>query len=225
MEEDGSQFYNRAIFSDRREAGKLLAKRVKELKPKDPIVLAIPRGGIVIGYEIAKSLGAELDIVAPRKLRDPWDSELAIGSVMPDGSMFLNDKVISLRPVPDDYIAKEREIQTNEAQRRLSAYRGGRPYPKLKGRSVILVDDGIATGSTMESAASWVKGQGAAQIIIAVPVMPEDIFYELKKEVDDVIYLALPDMFFAIGQFYREFPQVADEEVVELLNGYWSKKD
>ncbi|MDE1823598.1 MAG: phosphoribosyltransferase, partial [Candidatus Micrarchaeota archaeon] len=168
MDEAGSQFYNRAIFSDRREAGKLLAKRVMDLNPKDALVLAIPRGGIVIGYEIAKSIDADLDIVVPRKLRDPWNEELAIGSVMPDGSMFLNERVIALRPVPSDYIEKERDIQTKEAQRRLSAYRGERPYPELKGRTVIIVDDGIATGSTMESASRWVKGQEASRIIIAV---------------------------------------------------------
>lgn len=213
------------IFENRQEAGRLLAAKLKKLKPKDALVLAIPRGGVVLGCEVARALDAELDIVTPRKLGAPFNPELAIGAIMPDGSAFLNEQVIALAAVPFYYIEEEKGRQMQESLRRLNAYRGNRKYPAIKGRTVVLVDDGIATGATMIAAARWVKKQGALRTIIAAPVIPPEAVFAFKKEADEVVYLTVPEFFYGIGQFYRDFGQVEDLEVINLLNNYWNKPD
>lgn len=210
------------VFEDRKQAAKLLAAKLKELGLKKPIVLAIPRGGIVIGCEVAKGLGAELDIVTPRKLHDPVDEELALGAVMLDGSTFLNQEAIGARAVPPSYIEQEKKRQMKESARRMSVYRGDRPYPSLRGRTVVIVDDGVATGATMISAARWVRKQGAGKTVIAVPMLPGDMVGALEREADALVYLESPIAFFGIGQFYRNFDQVEDAEAVRLLKSYWS---
>ncbi len=216
--------YGQFMLKDRNEAGLLLAEKLKDLKIKNPLILAIPRGGVMVAYEIAKRIGAELDIVTPRKLKDKYDPELAIGAVMPDGSTFLNEEVIAARGIEIAYIEKEKELEINESLRRLNAYRGIREYPKLNGRIVILVDDGIATGATAIAAIKWIRKHDPKKIIVAVPVIAADILDKLRREADDVIYLNVPELFFGIGQFYREFEQVEDGEVIKILDSYWKDK-
>ncbi len=205
-------------FKDRKEAGLLLAERLKSLKLKGALVLAIPRGGVVLGCEIAKKLKLELDIITPRKLRDPYNPELAIGAVMHDGSIFINEEVIAMNSIPSRYIEKEEKRQRSESLRRFTEYRGKRAYPRIKDRTVILVDDGVATGASMVVAARWLKSQKAGKIIIAAPVIHPEVLNILKTEVNEVIYLGCPSFFYAIGQFYESFEQLEDSEVIKLLS-------
>lgn len=210
------------ILKDRKEAGLLLARKLKGLNLDNPIILAIPRGGVVIGYEIAKAIKGELDIITPRKLKDQNDPELAIGAVMPDGSTFLNEQVISAREISSGYMDKEKKIEIAEAIRRMDAYRGGRRYPEIKGRNIVLVDDGIATGATMIAAERWIKKQNPKKVVIAVPVIPTDMLETISAYADSIIYLEASPFFFGIGQFYKEFPQVEDSEVIGMLKKYWN---
>jgi len=194
-----------------------LAGEFRSIRLSNPIVLAIPRGGVVTGYVLAREIGAELDIVVSRKIGSPGQPELAIGAVMHDGTVFINEEVANYTGASRDYIEEETKNQIDEAKRRLEVYRGNRDYPELEGRSVIIVDDGVATGATMITAIRWVKGQGAREVIAATPVAPIETFVILKKEAGMAVCPKLPEPFFAIGQFYDEFPATADEEVVELL--------
>jgi predicted phosphoribosyltransferase len=204
------------------EAGHRLTKELQNLSLENPIVLAIPRGGVIIGYEIASSLQTEFDIIVPRKIGTPGEPELAIGAVMHDGSLFLNEG--ALFSVTDKYLEAEKKRQVEEAQRRLKVYRGDNPYPKIQGRSAIVVDDGIATGATMIAAIRWIRGQKAKKVFIAVPVAPIETISTLRKEADKIICPYTPEPFYAIGQFYQEFGAVTDEEVIKLLKNFWSKR-
>lgn len=208
------------LFADRKEAGEKLADKVKKIFPsfinnKDVIVLALPRGGVPIGYEIAKKLNARLDLIVTHKLGAPGNEELAIGAVAEDSSSFI-DPEFSYR-VTDEYVKQEKKHQLAEIKKRIEKYREGRPLAELKNKIVILVDDGIATGNTMQAAIKMAKSKTASKIIIAVPVLPEDTLEKLKKECGNVIYIATPEPFFAIGRFYINFPQLTDEEVKKYL--------
>ncbi len=209
------------MFKDRTEAANLLAAKIGARLRGNALVLAIPRGGVVIGYGIARSIGADLDILTPRKLRDPDEPELAIGAVMHDGSLFLNHSIIIARQVSMQYIAREKELQMNESRRRLEEYRNGRKYPDIADRDVILADDGIATGATIMAAVRWLEARKPSSVTLAVPVIPLEITNTIRQEVDDVIYLDSPAVFYGIGQFYRSFEQVTDTDVKELLQKYW----
>ena len=202
-------------FKNRIEAGKKLAEKLK--KYKNPIVLSIPRGGVVIGYEISKKLKCPHDIIIARKLGAPQNPELAIGAVTTEGDLFLDETLIEKMGVDHKYILGEQERQMKEAERREHAYRKGRRKVKIKENIVIIVDDGLATGATMEAAVRSVKRDGAKKIIIAVPVAPEDAVERYTKLGIDIVSLHTPVSFWAIGQFYSDFPQVSDEEVIELL--------
>jgi len=206
-----------AYFNDRVEAGKRLASELADFKGKDAIVLAIPRGGVVVGYEIAKALRLQLDVIIPRKIGAPNNSELAIGAVTEDGTTILDQSLIAYIDVPQSHIMEESERQRQEIQRRLNVYRQSEPYPNLKGRNVIIVDDGIATGSTMKAALASVKNRGAKSITIAIPVGPPSTIRELEKIADRVVCPFTPEYFQAIGQFYSDFSQTTDVEVIELL--------
>ncbi len=212
---------NQVVFKSRDETGGLLAEKLLALRISNPIVIAIPRGGVVIGCEIAKRIGADLDIITPKKMPAPQNPELAIGAVMHDGSFFLNEEVAAASSASEAYIENAKERAMNESARRLAVYRGARAPPALNGRTVILTDDGIATGSTMEVAIKWVKKQNSERIVVAVPVIPTSILAKLRKYVDDVVYVEATESFFAIGQFYKIFEQVSDEEVVRMLQDYW----
>ncbi len=206
-----------AYFADRVEAGKRLALAFCHFAGKNAIVLAIPRGGVVVGYEIADELSLPLDVIIPRKIGAPDNAELAIGAMTEDGTIILDERLVSYLGVSQDYIRAESSRQKSEIERRLKVYRGNEPYPNLKGRDVIAVDDGIATGSTMKAALASVKNKGARTVIVAVPVAPPSTIEELNKQADRVVCLYTPEYFQAIGQFYVDFNQTTDEEVIELL--------
>jgi len=206
-----------AYFSDRVEAGKRLASALRDFAGKNGIVLAIPRGGVVVGYEIAKALSLPLDVIIPRKIGAPDNPELAIGAMTEDGTIILDDNLITYIGVQRDYIKAESERQKHEIERRLKLYRQNEPYPSLKGLDVVIVDDGIATGSTMKAALASVKNRGASTVTVAVPVGPPSTIKELKKQAARVVCLYTPEYFQAIGQFYTDFNQTTDEEVIQLL--------
>ena len=210
--------YSSIIFEDRKEAGKKLADELGRFKDKKVIVLGIPRGGIVVGYEIAKKLHAPLDIIVPRKLRAPNQPELAIGAITEDGNVILNTELINSLNIPEYYIRLESKRQQEEIARRIQAYKGEQKIRDLTGSHVIVVDDGIATGSTMIAALNSIRKRGAKSIILAVPVASSESIQMLQKIADQTITLSAPTLFFAIGQFYRNFEQTTDEEVRELLN-------
>ena len=207
------------MFANKVDAGKQLADALKGFADEDSlIVLAIPRGGVVVGYEVARVLKVPLDIIIPRKIGAPNQPELAIGAVGQDGSVVLNKRVVAQLGVSRIYIEEESRRQQLEIKRRLDKYRGELPFPRLKGRKVIVVDDGVATGATLKAALAFVRKQGVKELIVALPVGPLSSINELKKEVDQVICLLTPESFFAIGQFYEDFSQTSDEEVINLLD-------
>ncbi len=207
-----------AYFSDRIDAGKRLAEALADFKSKNGAVLAIPRGGVVIGYEIASALNLPLDVIVPHKLGAPDNPELAIGAIAEDGSTVLDENLTRYLGVSKEYIQAESERQKQEITRRLKLYRHGMAALELRGRDVIIVDDGIATGSTMKAALASVKNSGAKSVTIAVPVGPPQTIQELTLLADRVVCLYMPDEFQAIGQFYDDFSQTEDQEVIRLLN-------
>jgi putative phosphoribosyl transferase len=206
-----------AFFVDRIDSGKRLAYALKNFSGKKGIVLAIPRGGVVVGYMIAKTLNLPLDVIIPRKIGAPDNPELAIGAVAEDGTTILDETLIKYLGVSREYIIEETERQKQEIKRRLKLYRQDTSYPDLKGLDVIVVDDGIATGSTMKAALASVKNRGAASITVAVPVGPPSTIKELEKMADQVVCIHTPEFFQAIGEFYKDFNQTSDEEVIDLL--------
>ncbi|HYU57319.1 MAG TPA: phosphoribosyltransferase family protein [Actinomycetota bacterium] len=203
-------------FADRRAAGQRLGERLLGLREEETVVLAIPRGGVEVGAEVARALGAPLDVVIPRKVRAPQNPELAIGAVAP-GVRVLDERLLTILRVDPEYL--DREIATEEAEiaRRTEAYRQGRPPVSVARKVAIVVDDGIATGSTAAAAVRWTRAQGAARTILAVPVAPAEAVARLRAEVDEVVVLETPEPFYAVGQWYEEFPQLEDDEVVRLL--------
>lgn len=205
------------LFANRVEAGKRLASALAESVSEDGIVLAIPRGGVVVGFEIARALNLSLDVIVPRKIGAPDNPELAIGAMTEDGTIILDKDLVNQLGVSKAYIKKESERQRLEIKRRLKLYRGDFPRPKLKDREVIIVDDGIATGSTMKAALASVRKSGAKTVTVAVPVGPPSTIKELEAQADRVVCLYTPEPFYAIGEFYKDFAQTENEEVTELL--------
>jgi predicted phosphoribosyltransferase len=206
-----------AYFSDRVAAGKRLAAELTDFATKNGIVLAIPRGGVVVGYEIAMALNLPLDVIIPRKVGAPDNPELAIGAMTEDGTIILDKNLVTYIGVSELYIKEESERQKHEIERRLKMYRQNQPYPNLRDLDVIIVDDGIATGSTMKAALASVKNRGAKTVTVAVPVGPPSTIKELDELADLVVCPYTPEHFAAIGQFYMNFDQTTDEEVIELL--------
>jgi putative phosphoribosyl transferase len=212
------------IFKHREDAAERLADKLKLLVEKSAnelIVLAIPRGGVVTGDVVASCLGAKLDIVVSRKIGAPYNSELAIGAVMHDGSFFPNEDVIKMLNISQGYVNEQISIQKKEIERRLMIFRGSKQY-HLQDKTIILIDDGIATGATMFAAIQWLRNQKPKRLIVAVPVAPKDTFDKLKEDekVDDVVVLQSPIAFPAVGAFYEDFSQVKDEEVMQIMNKY-----
>ncbi len=206
------------MFSDRVEAGKKLASKLMDfLGNRRVIVLAIPRGGVVVGYEVAHKLKVPLDIIIPRKIGAPSNPELAIGAVTEDGAAILDKKLVRYLNVSRSYIEEESEKQLKEIKRRLKVYREDIPYPNLTNHIVIIVDDGAATGSTILAALASLRKRKAKQIVIAVPVGPADTIKKFEEKADRVVCLFAPEEFYAIGQFYENFDQTTDEEVIRLL--------
>jgi predicted phosphoribosyltransferase len=211
---------NHRTFNDREEAGWMLVERLRGHSLEKPVVLAIPRGGVEIGAALARGLGCELDVVLSRKIRAPHQPELALGAVSEDGDVYLNHFASAMTDVGDAYIEAERKRQLVEISRRRTMFRAVRPQADVHGRTVILTDDGIATGATMIAALHTVRAAGAKEIIVAVPVGAPDRIDAIRPLCDRVICLQEPEAFWAIGQFYRNFEQVEDERVVELLRDY-----
>jgi predicted phosphoribosyltransferase len=205
------------MFRNREDAALQLAEALKNREWHDPLVLAIPRGGIVTGAVLARELGAELDVILSRKLRAPGQPELAIGAIAEDGQIYLNHHAKGFLDTLKHYLALESSHQLSEIARRSRLFRTARPRARIAGRSVIVTDDGIATGSTMIAALQAVKTQKPRELIVAVPVASPDRLEEVRGWCDDVVCLRTSDVFWAVGQFYDDFSQVEDEEVVQLL--------
>ncbi|MBM3470460.1 MAG: phosphoribosyltransferase [Armatimonadetes bacterium] len=203
------------VFTNRRDAGRHLAAALDHLRDQDPVVLAVPRGGVVVGREVADRLGALLDVIVPRKLRAPYNPELAIGAVAEGGAAVLDEMA---HGVSAAYLEQETEAQRAEIARRVKAYRGGRSLPSLAGRTVIVLDDGIATGATLIAALRAVRAMAPGHLVAAVPVAPPESVARMAREADEVVCLSAPDFFQAVGQFYEDFTQVEDAEVVALLS-------
>src|SRR5215471_5486408 len=210
---------DRAMFADRRTAGRQLAARLYHLRQDEPLVLALPRGGVPVGFEVARELDAPLDIVLVRKIGVPWQPELALGAVVNGGDpqTIINRNLAAELAIDEDYITSEAARQLQEIERRRKVYRGNRPPVPLAGRTVIVVDGGIATGSTARTALRAIRNAGARKIVLAVPVAPKDALGELQTEVDEIICLSTPSPFFAVGAHYAEFGQLVDADVISLL--------
>lgn len=206
-------------FADRRSAGRALAKALAYLRDSHPLVLALPRGGVPVAYEVAVALDAALDLLIVRKLGAPGHEEFGIGAVI-DGAApqhILNDDAVRATGASADYVRRELDRQLAEIERRRRAYLGDRPSPAVAGRTVIVVDDGIATGATMTTALRAIRKAGPARLVLAVPVAPADVVPRLRAECDELVCLATPDPFFAVGVHYGDFRQTGDSEVIELL--------
>lgn len=205
------------MFQDRQEAGKELALALGQYKNTETIILGLPRGGVVLAAEIAKDLNLPLDILCPRKIGAPQNHEFAIGAITETGEGYFNQEILEALEISPLYMKQEIEKEKLEAQRRLRIFRGGRPPLNVENKQVILVDDGLATGLTMKAAIISLKEKHPSKIIVAVPVSPSDTAFEIKLLVDELVCLITADHFYAVGQFYRDFPQTSDDEVIDLL--------
>jgi len=207
-----------ARFPNRAEAGRQLASKLAAYKGgPDVIVLALPRGGAPVAYEVARALGVPLDVFIVRKLGVPGFEELAIGAIASGGVRVLNQEVVRALPNPDQLIESVTHRELAELQRREQSYRDNRPAPELQGRTVILVDDGLATGATMRAAVAALRQRGVAKIVVAVPVGAADTCREFETEVDETVCAVASEYFQAVGQYYDDFSQTTDEEVREIL--------
>ena len=204
-------------FRNRIEAGNLLAERLAENRYSSMVVLGIPRGGVILGDIVAKKLGADFDIVIPRKLGAPENEELAIGAVMEDGTAYINTYIVNALRIPENYIQNERLRQIAEIRRRSTAYRKHDLSYKITGKNAIIVDDGIATGATVIASARWARKHHPSTLSIAVPGAPSQSVDVLEQESDSVIVLHMPHDFGSVGQFYEEFGPVSDEQVTQIM--------
>jgi putative phosphoribosyl transferase len=204
-------------FVDRVDAGRRLAEQLEYLRGSDVVVVGLPRGGVPVAFEIANALGAPLDVIVVRKLGVPFQPELGMGAIGEGGTRVVNDAVVRMAGVPAEALATVEANERAVLERRVRRFRGDRSPVPLKGRTVIVVDDGIATGSTARAACQVARAKGAARVVIAVPVAPPDSIATLRQDADEVVCLETPKWFFAIGQFYGDFSQTSDDEVVELL--------
>lgn len=207
-----------ARFQNREEAGRILAAKLMLYANRpDTLILALPRGGVPIGYEIARALNLPLDVIIVRKLGVPGHEELAMGAIASGGVRVLNRSVIESLRIPPDSLEAVEKREALELMRREATYRGNRQPASVKGKTVILVDDGVATGSTMRVAISALREQHAGRIIVATPVAPPTVRWEMEALVEDFVALVMPEDFFGVGQWYRDFTQVSDDTVYELL--------
>ena len=206
------------IFKDRRDAGRKLAARLPHYADrKDVVVLALPRGGVPVGYEVAKKLNAPLDVFLVRKLGVPGHEELAMGAIASGDVRVVNEDLVNYLGIPDEVIDGITAVEQRELDRRELAYRDNRPRPDVKNRVVILIDDGLATGSTMRAAAESLRQQEPRRIVVAVPVASPETCEEFRSEVDEVVCVVTPEYFQGVGLWYEDFSQTSDEEVRELL--------
>jgi putative phosphoribosyl transferase len=205
-------------FRDRHEAGRRLADALAHRAPLHaPVILALPRGGVPVAWEVARALGAPLDLMVVRKLGVPGHEELAMGAIASGGIRVVSDEVVQALAIPPHVFADTAVMEEDELLRRERAFRGDRPATPLAGRTVVLVDDGLATGSTMLAAVAAAKAASAARVVVAVPVAPRDTCRTLSQHADEVVCLSTPARFRAVGDWYDDFSQVDDEEVRRLL--------
>jgi putative phosphoribosyl transferase len=206
------------MFADRHDAGRRLGAALNPYAGHgDLLVLALPRGGVPVGFHVAQALGAPLEVFIVRKLGFPGQPELAMGAVASGGIRVLNQDVVRQFAIPDSVLDRVAAQEQHEIERRERDYRGNRPWPDLSGKTVILVDDGIATGSSMLAASRAVRAQQPARVVIAVPVAAASTLEQLRHQVDDIVCLVVPDSFFAVGEWYDDLNQTSDEEVRALL--------
>jgi len=211
------------MFTNRTEAGQQLAKKLKELFGEEfilgnLIVLGIPRGGLVIGQQIAQVLNCPLDVMVTKKISAPSNSEFAIGAVGVTGEPVIDERLAKEVGADEKYLQSQIANLKSEVLRRLNEYRGHKPVLDFKNKVVILADDGVATGSTMQAAIEVLRQENPKKIIVATPVISRDALEKIEKQADEVVYLESPEVFFAVGEFYEDFEQMTDEEVKELLN-------
>ncbi|MDD2614427.1 MAG: phosphoribosyltransferase [Methanosarcina sp.] len=208
-----------SLFNDRVDAGRKLAKDLlKYANRSDVLILALPRGGVPVAFEVAKELNVKMDVFIVRKLGVPGNEELAMGAIASDNIRVLNEDVVMSFQIPERVIDMVAENERKELERRERAYRGDRPKPEIEGSTVILIDDGLATGATMRAAAAALKTKNPAKIVIAVPTAAPDTCEIFRKEVDEIICLATPEPFYGVGAWYEDFSQTTDKEVCELLD-------
>ncbi len=206
-----------ALFEDRHDAGKRLAAELEEYRETDGLVLALPRGEVVIGFEVSTALQLPLDVFISRKIGAPGNPELAIGATAEIDGIWMDQESITLLGISEEYIRQEAERQRKEIERRIKLYRQGRVLPPLTGKTVIVVDDGIATGYTLLAALKGIRKTNPGLLVAAVPVAPEESWNKVSREADRAICLAKPEPFLAVGFHYLSFEQVEDDEVVDLL--------
>jgi putative phosphoribosyl transferase len=204
-------------FRDRKEAGRLLAERLGPMSGQDVVVLGLPRGGVPVAAQVARALGAPLDVVVVRKVGVPFQPELAMGAVGEDGVLVVNERVVLMAEVPPDELERAERRERDELERRVRRFRGGRPRVPLTGRTAVVVDDGIATGSTARAACTVARALGAARVVLAAPVCARPSARALAPDVDELVCLETPRNFGAVGQFYEDFRATEDSEVIELL--------
>lgn len=205
------------VFEDRADAGQKLADKLAGYISEDGLVLAIPRGGVVVGAEVARRFGLELDLIIPRKIGSPQNPEMAVGAVTQDGTTILNQRLVEVLRISQPELSEKIDYEINEIKRRMLLYRGGENGRDYKGRQIIVVDDGVATGYTMLAALRSARNFQPRELILAIPVAPPDTLEVLEKEVDVVVCLLVPGNFYAVGQFYVDFDQTDDDEVIEIL--------
>lgn len=206
------------LFQDRADAGRQLAAALQGYARRpDVLVLALPRGGVPVGFEVARALNVPLDVFLVRKLGVPGQEELAMGAVASGGMRVLNREVVEALGIPDSVIGAVAAREQQELERREHLYRGDRPQPIVRGRTVVLVDDGLATGSTMRAAVLALRQQGPQRIVVAVPVAAAETCDEFRSEVEETVCLATPEPFYAVGMWYEDFSETTDEEVRSLL--------
>ncbi len=208
-----------SFFNDRTDAGRRLAKRLSEYANRDDVlILALPRGGVPVAFEVAKELNVKMDVFIVRKLGVPGNEELAMGAIASDNIRVLNEDVVRSFQIPQRVIDEASAKELKELERRERIYRGNRPKPNISGLTVILIDDGLATGATMRAAAAAVKTKNPAKVVIAVPVAAPDTCSDFRDEVDEIVCVATPEPFYGVGAWYEDFSQTTDKEVCDLLD-------
>lgn len=206
------------IFADRADAGRRLAARLRPLADEDPVVLGLPRGGVPVAFEVARELEAPLDVIIVRKLGVPFHRELGFGAIGEGGVRVVHDAIVRMSRAREEELAEVERDEQEELIRQARRFRRGRPRVAVGGRTVIVVDDGIATGATARAACRVARAQGAARVVLAVPVAPPDAAEALRQDADDVVCLSTPAEFSAVGEWYEDFSQTSDAEVVDLLS-------
>lgn len=213
------------IFSNRTEAGIKLTQALSKYKDrKGVIVLGLPRGGIPVAYEVAKGLNADMDVFVVRKVGAPYNEEFAIGAVAQDGGVYLDRETIKMLRIPDEAVKKIVDKKLREVDERVKRFAGGFSHPEIKGKTFILVDDGVATGATMKAAIEVLRQKQPKSLVVAIPVSPPSTVLELRDMADEVVCLYEDGGFMAVGQYYSDFAQVEDDEVVQILKKFRAKK-